>query len=334
MPTVGIVFGGSSTEYRESIRAARILYRGALKKLETKYKFRYYLLTKSNKIASAEESEGIIKKRISKKHIPNDADYGRIASLARVDVIYSTLMGTCGENGNIMGLADILKVPIIGCDILSSALALDKQLAKTLANSVGVPIVSYLTVKKNYAAADIVEEIKKSIGFSCFCKPLNLGTCAFAFKADNAVEFTQKWTRNISRNEYSDTYLIEKFIPNIEVRVFVYEDARGKLHANDEYVTTLRDGAIGSGGALFDTHSNKLSESTRKQIKHYAHKIFRLFKMKDYARIDFFVEKGSNKVYFNEANTQPFIGGHSIEFLANDGLSYADFIEMMIEKYV
>ncbi|CAH6419179.1 D-alanine--D-alanine ligase [uncultured virus] len=332
MRVIGIVFGGATTEYNESIRATRILYRHALSKLDNKYKFRYYLLTKSNKFASAEDSEGVVKGRLSKRHVPHNADYDRIKSLANVDVIYSTLMGTCGENGNIMGLADILKVPIIGCEILASSLALDKELAKVMVKSASIPVVEYLSVKKSTNTIDVVEEIKRTIGFPCFVKPYNLGTCAFAFKANDVTEFVEKWNKTISKNDYSDTYLIEKYIPNIEVRVFVFEDYKGRLHANDEYVTKLKDGAIGSGGVLFDTLGNKLSESVRKRIVRYACKIFRLFKMKDYARIDFFVGTSTNKIYFNEANTQPFIGNHSIEFMEKDGLSYSEFIDMMIKK--
>jgi len=332
MPTIGIVFGGASTEYRESIRAARTLYQNALIKLESHFRFRYFLLTKSNKFASAEFSEGIIKKNISKKHMPRDADYSRISSLSRVDVIYSTLMGTCGENGNIMGLADILDVPIIGCGILASALALDKRLSKVLVENASIPVVDYLFVDKHADAGSVIEKINKSIKFPCFIKPNNLGTCAYAFKAENASEFRRKWEDTVKDNSYSDEYLIEKFIPNIEVRVFIHQDSHGKLHANDKYVTTLRDGAIGSGGVLFDHLKNRFPADVRKQIIRYASKIFKLFGMKDYARIDFFVEKGTNNIYFNEANTQPHIGSHGIQLMEQDGFTYADFIEMMIHR--
>lgn len=332
MPTVGIVFGGASTEYRESIRAARTLYQYALKELGSKYRFRYFLLTKSNKFASAEFSEGIIKKTISKNHMARDANYDRISSLARVNVIYSTLMGTSGENGNIMGLADILNVPIIGCGILASALALDKRLSKVLVKNASIPIVNYLFVDKHADAHTVIDKINKTVKFPCFVKPNNLGTCAYAFKAENASEFRQKWEDTISNNSYSNEYLIEEFIPNIEVRIFLHQDSHGKLHANDKYVTTLRDDAIGNGGVLFDHLKNRLPDSLRKQLVRYAIKIFKLFGMKDYARIDFFVEVDTNSIYFNEANTQPHIGPHAIQLMEQDGGSYANFIETMIHR--
>jgi D-alanine-D-alanine ligase len=264
--------------------------------------------------------------------MPRDADYSRISSLARVDVIYSTLMGTCGENGNIMGLADILNVPIIGCGILASALALNKRLSKVLVENASIPVVDYLFVGKNADGNTVIEKINKSINFPCFVKPNNLGTCAYAFKAETASEFRRKWEETVSNNSYSDEYLIERFIPNIEVRVFLHQDSKGKLHANDKYVTTLREGAIGSGGVLFDHVRTKLPDSVRKQIVRYSLKIFKLFDMKDYARIDFFVETSTNAIYFNEANTQPHIGSRGIELMEQDGFTYADFIETMIHR--
>jgi D-alanine-D-alanine ligase-like ATP-grasp enzyme len=54
--------------------------------------------------------------------------------------------------------------------------------------------------------------------------------------------------------------------------------------------------------------------------------------MKDYARVDFFVEKSTGAIYFNEANTQPHIGPSSIKFMEDDGLSYPKFIETMIHR--
>lgn len=70
----------------------------------------------------------------------------------------------------------------------------------------------------------------------------------------------------------------------------------------------------------------------RDKIRHYAVKIFKLFGMKDYSRIDFFVDTRTLKFYFNEANTQPFIGSSNIEYMQKDGISYASFLDTMIRR--
>lgn len=328
---VGVVFGGASTENNESLRAAQYLYKYAIKsKLEDKYNFKYFYLSEDNLWASDQTSRRLIRGLQPKDY---KCSKRRLLDLGKVDVIYSTCMGTCGENGNIPGLANLLGIPIIGCDILASALALDKRLSKIVVSKLDIPIVDYLYIKRDTDPQRLAEKIQAKIGFPCFVKPTNLGTCAYVFRANNREEFIDKWRNTIRKNKYSQYYLIEKFIPNIEVRIFVVEDQNGKLHTNDGYVTTLKEKSLRKGGSLFDHVDNTLSQKIRNKIKDYAITIFRTFGMKDYSRIDFFVSNETGEIYFNEANTQPFIGGFNVKLMEQDGLSYSKFLDMMIKKY-
>lgn len=328
---VAIIFGGASPEHQESVRAARTLYQEAIMAgLIQKYDFIYFYLSKQNHWANAKDSKAIISGQSRNKvSYYND---NRMLDLKKVDVIYNTMMGCCGENGNIMGLANIIGIPIIGCDILSSALTLDKHLSKILASGIDIPVVDFIYVDKNCPPEEIVSDIRQTVAFPCFVKPINLGTCAYVFKAHDEAEFYHKWEQTVQQNNLSNKYLIEKFIPNIEVRIFAYQDIRGKLHLNDKYTTKLKEEILDTGGVLFDHVSNNLSSEIRSKMKQYAANIFRLFKMKDYARIDFFVDKVTKQIYFNEANTQPFISPYNIELMEQDGITYADFIDLMIRR--
>lgn len=330
---VAVVFGGNSSEHTESIRAARILYKHAIKsELEYKYNFEYFYLTRFNKWASSKDSFKVILSDETPEHI--HCGYNRMSELADVDVVYTTMMGTCGENGNIMGLCDILNVPIIGCGILASSLALDKRLSKMLADKIKVPTVDCLYIDRHEDVNELTEDVERKIQFPCFVKPVNLGTCAFVFRANNASEFIKKWTKTVKKNHRSDTYIIEKFIPNTEVRVFIWEDSHGRLHTNDQYVTELKEKALEVGGGLFNHLDNTFSEEIRDQIARYAVRIFRVFGMKDYARIDFFVNLHTHEIYFNEANTQPFLSTYNIKLMKNDGISYAQFLDTMIKRNI
>lgn len=342
MKTIAIVFGGYSSEHRESIKATKLLYKN-INNLNEKYKFKYFYITKTNQWTTSEASKMMIKGKLS---MNNDCtnnfnskycDNNRILELNKVDIIYSTMMGSCGENGNIMGLADLFKKPIIGCGILASAICLDKYLSKKLVQSEDIKIVDYLYVDKNDDISNIIREIKKTIKFPCFVKPNNLGTCAYIFKADNEKEFESKFKKVLTNNTKSDKYLIEKYIKNTEMRIFIYEDANGELHTNDLYVTKLNLSHIdkkkkNDSSPLFHHIENNFPNKIRNKVKNYAIKIFKLFNMKDYSRIDFFIEDNSSEIYFNEANTQPFIGGCNVEYMLKDGLKYETFFEMMIKK--
>lgn len=326
---VGIVFGGNSTEHNESIRAARILYEHAIKsKLDTKYEFEYFYLSRDNKWGGPRQSFRVL---INNKEEDCD-DYDRMTELSQIDVVYSTIMGTCGENGNIQGVCDLLDIPIIGCDILASSLCLNKHISKLLAERIDIPTVNYLYVHRKEDVYQIVKNIEDSIQFPCFVKPTNLGTCAFVFRANDAKDFIRKWTKTVGKNYRSSNYLIEKFIPNKEVRVFIHEDLDGKLHINDGYVTELKERALDVGGSLFNHLDNNLSKEIRDKIARYAIRIFRVFEMKDYARIDFFVDTHNNKIYFNEANTQPMISTYNIKLMKKDGYSYSYFVDTMIRR--
>ena len=327
--TVAILFGGNSSEHTESIRAARILYDHAIKsKLDSKYNFEYFYLSRSNRWAGPRQSFHVL--------LNNESEechgFDRMIELARVDVIYSTMMGTCGENGNAAGLADLFGVHIIGCGILASSLALDKRLSKALADRVDIPIVDCLYVDRFEDGHELVDRVEDKIGFPCFVKPFNLGTCAFVFRANNRSEFIKKWDNTTRKNKRSGTYLIEKFIPNIEVRVFIHQDINGKICTNDQYVTELKEKALEVGGGLFDHLNNDFPEEIRNQIARYAVRIFKYFEMKDYARIDFFVDRNTHEIYFNEANTQPFLSTYNVKLMQRDGISYSEFLDTMIRR--
>lgn len=336
MKIVAIVFGGASSEHRESIKAAKILYKN-IRNLLNKYKFKFFYLTFENKWATESASNAMIKGKLpmESKFTRNfdDCDNDRITEFKYVDVIYSTMMGDSGENGNIMGLADLFKKPIIGSGILASSLCQNKYLSKLLAQYTGVNIVNHLYVNKNDDLSEITQMVKKKIGYPCFVKPDNLGTCSYVFRANDEKDFIKKFKDTIKRNKRSDNYLIEKYIDNIEVRIFVYQDIHDKIHTNDLYVTQLNLSHLdGDDNSLFKHLDNKLPKFLRKKICNYAIKIFELFGMKDYARVDFFVELKTGEIYFNEVNTQPFIGRCNIEFMKKDGLDYDEYFDIMIKR--
>src|SRR5206468_297425 len=139
--TIAIVFGGASLEHRESIRAARILL-PYLGKLKHKYRFKFFYLTTANRWATRQASLQMVKKELpaTPRFTRNfkEWDDERILELRQVDAVYNTMMGTSGENGNIMGLADLYGKPMMGCGTLASALCLDKVIAKRLATT-GTP---------------------------------------------------------------------------------------------------------------------------------------------------------------------------------------------------
>lgn len=336
---VGVVFGGASLEHYESIRATRNLYKRCRHALRKHYRFHFFYLSKENKCASPNDSRKVASGNLSSKKISH-FDHLYLLDLSKVDVIYSTMMGTSGENGNVMGLADLLGKPIVGCGLLSSALCLDKLFAKRLAAAAGVHVVPYLSVSKDIAPHELAHRTTHELGgYPVFVKPCNLGTCYHVFRADNEHELLKKFRAACHDNPYSEKYLIEQWIPNKEVRVFVWQDEHDRLHTNDTYITSLnldylKDSKDSKDSVLFHYHVNRFHHKVREQIQHWARKLFRVFGCRDYARIDFFVEDKTDVVYFNEVNTQPFLGGQSADTADSKHahLPLAEFLHLMIQR--
>lgn len=325
LKTVAIVFGGDSPEHDESIKATRLLYQHAIRKLSKQYRFRYFFILKSGKWATASHSR-LALFRPPKKF---KTSVKRVLNLVHCDVIYSTMMGSSGESGDLIGLASMLQVPIVGCDIDTSALGLNKYLAKVAARAIRIPTLDDKVIHWNDTLSKLIDGVDE-IGYPCIVKPTNLGTCQYIFRADNNQTLIRRWISTSINNHRSDQYLLEPFIHNVEVRVFIYQDGKKNLVIDDGYVTTLRENVLDHGGTLFNVQENTLPTRIRKRITRYAIRFFTTFMLKDYARLDFFVTPNYD-IYFNEVNTQPFIGVHNIELMERR-ISYKKWFVTMIEN--
>lgn len=94
-------------------------------------------------------------------------------------MVFPVVHGPLCEDGTIQGLLELADVPYVGCGVLASAVAMDKEVAKRLARDAGLPIAPYVSLKherwkkeKQQAA----EQIQKELGYPVFVKPANLGS--------------------------------------------------------------------------------------------------------------------------------------------------------------
>ena len=293
MKTIAIIFGGANYEHRESIKATRLLYKYIDKLFDT-YHFKFYYLTKKNKWATEDYSNMMINEQFSKVcNYINDYHHHkynnkRMLDLKNTDLIYNTMMGQIGEDGSIMGLANIINVPIIGCGILASSVSLDKHLSKILVSTLGINTTKSLLVDKREKINDVISNVHRKINYPCFVKPTNLGTSYFVFRANNENELRKKFSHALKHNQRSDKYLIEEYIDNTEVRIFIYQDKFNRIVTNDLYTTQLNLSYLDDHkGSLFHKLDNNFQSRLRRKIKKYATQIFHLKQIKDLCSIFF-----------------------------------------------
>src|SRR5437762_1357716 len=129
---------------------------------------------------------------------PNPADTGSDNALIRlgesgearsIDVVFPVMHGPLCEDGTIQGLLELADVPYVGCGVLASAVAMDKEMAKRVARDAGIPIVPYVSLRHEQWRKDergAAEKIERELGYPVFVKPANLGSSVGVHKVAEA----------------------------------------------------------------------------------------------------------------------------------------------------
>jgi len=232
---------------------------------------------------------------------------GEKVKIIPVDIVFPVLHGPDGEDGTIQGLCQLAGLPYVGCGVLSSALAMDKAFAKTMAKSLKVPQGDYLVFKLD-ELADIEPTLKKiryKLGYPCFVKPAVGGSSIGISKVRNKQELKEAISLAL---KYDNKIVVEKAIKGREMEVGILGQ-----HAGAETSVVgeiIPDGEFYDYDAKYNKPGSKtpipadIPEETASKIKEYALEIFRGIDGKGMARVDFFVDE-AGKVLFNEINTVP-----------------------------
>src|SRR5438045_5336991 len=96
-----------------------------------------------------------------------------------IDVVFPVIHGPLCEDGTIQGLLELADVPYVGCGVLASAVAMDKEMAKRVVRDAGLPIVPYLSLKHEHWKKEKqawTARIQRELGYPVFVKPANLGS--------------------------------------------------------------------------------------------------------------------------------------------------------------
>lgn len=121
------------------------------------------------------------------------------------------------ENGRLQAVLDCINVPYTGSNYFGSALAMDKNISKTLFVQYGIPTADWLLFDPK---KDSVEKVKKEIGFPCAVKPTGCGSSCGVSLVHNDSE----WKAAIDYStKYEDICLIEKMVSGREFSIGILE---------------------------------------------------------------------------------------------------------------
>ena len=231
---------------------------------------------------------------------------GRV-TVERVDVAFPVLHGRYGEDGTIQGILELAQIPYVGCGVLSSAVSMDKLYTKIIVDTLGVAQARYLPVQRKALAEmdSVVESIEETFTYPVFVKPSNAGSSKGVSKASDREEL-KKALQTAADEDYK--ILVEEAIAGRELECAV-------LGGSD--VRTSGVGEILPAAEFYDYEakyhnedsktvlSPSLPEGKAEELRLAAADIFRAVDGLGLARVDFFLEIGTNRIVFNEINTIP-----------------------------
>jgi len=266
------------------------------------------------------------------------------APLPPVDVIFPVLHGPFGEDGTVQGLLEMANLPYVGCGVLSSAVAMDKEVARRLFGAAGLPQVAYCLVMRSKWQRErdvILDDLETALSYPMFVKPANMGSSVGVTKAKHreglvaAIENAARFDRKI---------LVEQAVPNArEIEVSVL--------GNDDPIASI-PGEIVPGAEFYDYAAKYLDDNsdllipanldaeTMSALQKMAVEAFKVVEGSGLARVDFLLDGESGALYLNEINTLPGFTRISMypKLWEASGIPYPALVDRLVklslERYI
>lgn len=379
---VAVLFGGKSTEHEISIISA-LQAIGHLN--PDKYDVIPVYITKNNEMYIGDdvgeiESYSNLKVLISRSErviFVNDGDkvkilrypFHRFGSnlLDTVDILFPIVHGTNTEDGTLQGWCKMLGLPYVGCDVLSSAVGMDKYVMKTVLKDNGIPVLDCKVFTSKMYDEDIegvCNTIENEIGYPVIVKPIDLGSSIGISKAKDRNSLYQSLENAF---QFANKILVETAVQNLkEINCSVlgdYEEAEASeceepvssddiLSFSEKYLKGggskgakgAKVGGVKSAGAKFGgaksgsqgmaSLSRKIpadiTSEQRKTIREYAVKAFKCLGCNGVSRIDFMMNSKTGEIWLNEINTIP--GSLSFYLWEPLGVNYSELLDKMISS--
>ncbi len=297
------------------------------------------LFKKCKKVYFMRENGNVVMKNVEQKLFSKSI--GTV-----IDVAFPIVHGTNCEDGTIQGYFEYLNLPYVGCDIISSAVGMDKAVFKDVLKNANLPVLDCITFRAREYVAEkqaICEKIKAEIGFPLIVKPVNLGSSVGITKVNTENELDDALMLAIS---FADKVLVEKAITSLreincsvlgnpdECEASVCEEPFMNdeiLSYEDKYLNNAKKGGGQSKGmaSLSRKIPADLSPEKSEEIRTLACKIFKAIGASGVVRIDFMIDTETDTVYANEINTIP--GSLAFYLWEATGVKYCDLIDRLIE---
>jgi len=326
---VAVIFGGTNTEHEVSIVSARSVINNLNPE---KFDITPIYISKHNQWGMLPPKEAaLLPETIEHSIEPHDVVDQQI------NVIFPVLHGPFGEDGTIQGLFEMLHVPYVGCNVIASAMCMDKVVQKQLCIQQGLPVVPFVWCDRFGWETDpkkTIQYITNKLTFPVFVKPANQGSSVGVIKVNKPEEITSAITDAFT---FDTKVIIEQGVNNpreIECAVLGNHQPQastlGEIIPSNEFYDYDAKYIDGQSEAIIPAD---LPAKVSKRIKDYAIKAFQVMNCAGLARVDFLVEKQTHTIYLNELNTMPGFTAISMypKLWQASGMEYPQLLERLIE---
>lgn len=234
------------------------------------------------------------------------------------DLAYLALHGVYGEDGRIQGLLDILGKKYTGSGMIASAVSMDKNLTKHVAENIGIP------VPKSYSK----EEIYSIKNYPIVVKPATEGSTIGLYICNNLEEL-----ENAIKLSGEKDITIEDFIKGEELTVGVLEgESLGVIRIKPKNGLYDYTSKYTKGMTEYEFPA-KINEISYKKAMEYASKIHKALNMRGISRSDFILR--GNEIFFLEVNSCPGMTETSLvpKVATLKGYSFDDLTKKMVESF-
>lgn len=333
---VGVIFGGKSGEHEVSLMSATAV-------IEHLNAEKYDVITIGVTHSGEWKLYEGAKENIKDGSWELDAkpfDMGKLNSY--IDFAFPVIHGTHGEDGTLQGLFEMLEIPYAGCGVLSSAICMDKAMAKEVLTRANIDTCDYYVVTNGEVLLIDKQTLEEEVSrisnyfdaFPIFVKPSNSGSSVGISKADDVDELR---TALLDAACYDRRIIVERGINGREIETAVI--------GNDDLIVSAI-GEIIAEKDFYDYTSKysddnktklcipaELTKDEEHEIKVAAAKAFRALDCRGYARIDFFIEKESGRILINEINTIPGFTKFSMfpRLWQSKGMEYSVMLDRIVE---
>ncbi|UHA72676.1 D-alanine--D-serine ligase VanG [Paenibacillus sp. 481] len=344
--TVAVLFGGCSNEYKVSLNSAAsviehldteqynlvmigitqagnwLRYSGSIEDIRNDH-WHMHASCIPSFISPSREIRGLIELVNTEYHI------------VPLDIVFPVLHGKYGEDGTLQGLLELSGIPFVGCEMLSSAIGMDKEIAHTLVRAAGIRTSRSVTIFKGEPMEQSLATAAQ-LEFPLFIKPAKSGSSLGITKAHNEQEL-------ISGMElaflHDHKVVIEQQVEGFEVGCAVLG------HHSDPIIGVIDEieitGDFFNFTEKYTLHSStihlpaRIDAATADKVTQTALRIYKTLGCKGFARVDMFLTPDYD-IVFNEVNTIPGFTSNSRypNMLRASGLSYAEILDRLLQLAV